>query len=121
MKLLKVLTWIQGLYILITAVWPLLDIHSFMSVTGPKTDVWLVKTVAALLIPIALTMLAQERLHADHRLLALLGGGTATAFIWIDFYYALNDVISNIYLADGVVEIAFLCGWLYSLIRGSKK
>lgn len=120
MKILKVLTWTQGLYILLTAIWPLVDIHSFMAVTGPKTDVWLVKTVGALLIPIALTMLAQEHLQADRRLLALLGGGTAIAFIGIDFYYALNDIISNIYLADGVIEIAFLCGWFYILIRGNK-
>lgn len=116
MKSHSVLARIQSLYILVTAIWPLVDIDSFMAVTGPKTDVWLVKTVGALLLLISLSMLAQLQLKADYRLLALSGGGTAIAFIVIDFYYALNDVISDIYLADGILEIGFLSGWLYILI-----
>jgi len=37
--------YLQGLYWLVTGLWGLIDVHSFMKVTGPKTDIWLVKTV----------------------------------------------------------------------------
>jgi hypothetical protein len=42
---------IQGIYIFLTAVWGLVDISSFMEVTGPKTDIWLVRTVSICLLP----------------------------------------------------------------------
>ena len=52
-------------------------------------------------------------LPADPRTAIALGSLTAIAFIVIDFYYALTDVISDIYLADGALEIVFLILWLY--------
>jgi hypothetical protein len=38
----------QGVYYLLTGVWPLPSIGSFQRVTGPKTDLWLVRTVGVL-------------------------------------------------------------------------
>ena len=46
------LTWVaaaQGLYYLFTGLWPLFSLRTFMAVTGPKVDGWLVKTVGLLL------------------------------------------------------------------------
>ena len=40
---------IQGLYFLVSGVWPIIHIASFLKITGPKTDLWLVKTVGVLL------------------------------------------------------------------------
>ena len=113
LRLFKWLIRIQATYIFITAVWPLVDIESFMEVTGPKRDVWLVKTVGALLIPVACTMYCYLFIGSDHRPAIVLATLTSVAFIAIDFYYALNDVISNVYLLDGVIELIFLIGWLY--------
>jgi hypothetical protein len=84
-----------------------------MEITGYKTDVWLVKTVGALLIPIALALVMHVFINANYIIAAILGSTTAIAFIWIDFYYALSDVISKIYLADGCIQIVFLLMWLY--------
>ena len=39
---------IQVFYNLVTGAWPLLHMRSFEAVSGPKTDRWLVKAVAAL-------------------------------------------------------------------------
>ena len=103
----------QSVYTFLTAVWPLVDIQSFMEVTGYKTDIWLVKTVGALLIPITLCMVMHLFIRTDPRPVIVLGGTTALAFIGIDFYYALNDVIPDIYMADGAVECIFLAGWIY--------
>jgi hypothetical protein len=118
MKLFNFIVWPQSIYTLITAIWPLVHIKSFMEVTGYKTDVWLVKTVGALLIPVALCLGMHLFIKTDHRPAILLGSLTAVAFICIDFYYALNDVISDIYLADGVLQIIFLLAWAYLMVFG---
>jgi hypothetical protein len=120
MKLFRTILWIQGVYTFITAVWPLVHIESFMAVTGYKTDVWLVKTVGALLIPVSVCMLMHLFIDTDHRPAFALAALTSVAFICIDFYYALNDVISDIYLADGILQICFLLVWVY-IITNRKK
>jgi len=38
----------QGVYFLLTGIWPLLSMRTFEAVTGPKVDRWLVKTVGVL-------------------------------------------------------------------------
>jgi hypothetical protein len=116
MKLVRIILSAQGFYTLLTALWPLVHIESFMFVTGPKTDIWLVKTVGALLIPIALTLVYYLYNSSDLRPAIILGSTTAVAFIAVDFYYALNDVISDIYLLDGAVEVLFLICWIYIFI-----
>ena len=37
------LAWIQGLYFFFTSVWPIVHMSSFLAVTGPKHDLWLVQ------------------------------------------------------------------------------
>lgn len=119
MKFYKLLIVLQSSYLLITAVWPIAHIESFMDVTGPKTDIWLVKTVGALLIPVAAALFFQP--NRPNRTSFLLGGGTAISFIVINFYYALNDIIADIYLIDGVVQILFFLCWTISGILYRQK
>lgn len=113
MKFFRILLAIQCIYTFITAVWPLIDIESFMLVTGYKTDLWLVKTVGAILVSISLCMATHLFIRTDHLPVIVLGASSAIAFISIDFYYALNDTISDIYLADGALQIIFLSAWCY--------
>lgn len=117
MKVLKAIIWVQGIYTLITAVWPIIHVDSFMEVTGPKTDVWLVKTVGALLIPLAACLMSYLFIETDRRPAFILGTLSCVAFISIDFYYALKDIIPNIYMADGVLQILFLSTWLFIRTR----
>jgi hypothetical protein len=112
MKLFRLVIWTQATYILVTAVWPLVHIESFMEITGYKTDVWLVKTVGALLIPVAACLYTYLFINTDRRPAIVLGSLTSIAFIGIDLVYALTDVISDIYLADGAVEFVFLVLWI---------
>src|SRR5688572_1800997 len=60
------LLWTQGVYFLITGVWPLISIRTFQWVTGPKTDHlhtgreadhWLVMAVGVLVTSVAITLL----------------------------------------------------------------
>src|SRR5437764_10320112 len=57
------LSWVQGVYYLLTGVWPLVSIRTFQIVTGVKTDNlptgreadhWLVMAVGVLITAIAL-------------------------------------------------------------------
>lgn len=121
MSFYRILVLIQATYTLATAVWPLVDIDSFMVVTGYKHDVWLVTTVGALLIPVALCLYAHLYFNSDRRTAIVLGSFTALAFACIDFYYALNDVISDIYMADGVAQLIFLLGWIYIAVTRDKQ
>ena len=112
-KFFRMLVWTHATYILLTAIWPLIDIESFMEVTGPKRDAWLVKTVGALLIPVAASLYTYLILETDPMPAIVLGLLTALAFVTIDFYYALNDVIPDIYLADGAAQVIFSIAWIY--------
>lgn len=57
MRLIAVL---QGAYFVLTGVWPLISIDTFQKITGPKTDLWLVKTVGSLIAAVGLVILLAE-------------------------------------------------------------
>jgi hypothetical protein len=109
---------IQGAYSLLTGLWGLLDIESFMAVTGPKRDIWLVKTVSVLIISysIPLLLLARRR-RSPVREGALLGLLAAAGLAAIDFYYSANRVIPPVYALDGFAETVFVVIWLLILLR----
>jgi hypothetical protein len=112
-KIYRLLLWIEGLYSLVTAVWPIVHIDSFMEVTGPKTDVWLVKTVSVLILAIAVFLLLQLRYASPVIPVAVLALIMSAGLIVIDFYYPSINRISDVYMADGVIQVIFVCAWLY--------
>lgn len=116
----KPLLILQGFYTLLTAIWALIDIDSFMVVTGPKTDIWLVKTVSVLLIPIAVSLILPAFLTSSFWQPLLIGLLSAIGLAAVDFYYSLNDTISNIYLWDGIVQCIFVVWWIYIAMRTYK-
>jgi hypothetical protein len=107
----RLLLLVQGSYTLITALWGLIDIDSFMRVTGPKNDIWLVKTVSAILAAIGISLLAFFKEKKPVFSAGILGISVAIAVAAIDFYYSGNEVIKWIYAVDGVVELVFIGGW----------
>lgn len=111
------LSLVQGSYTLLTALWALIDIKSFMEVTGPKTDVWLVKTVAVLLLPIGVCFLWGFFFNTDRLLIIVVGIMTSTGLAFIDFYYTINGTIKWVYQADGYLELLFLLVWTILLVR----
>ena len=110
---------VQGVYFAVLGAWPIIDIHSFQAVTGPKTDHlptgnendhWLVITVGALITVIGISLLVAcyaRRLSLET---AVLSAGSALALAAVDVVFVVREVIAPIYLADAVVEIAFV-GW----------
>lgn len=116
-KLYSILLWTQGGYTLLTALWGLLDIDCFMTVTGPKTDIWLVKTVSVLLVAIALSLLSGLIDNSFKLPIAILGLSTSVAMAFIDFYYTITDTISKVYAIDGIIEILIMIGWIFCIYR----
>lgn len=108
----RTLARIQGTYYALTALWALVDLDSFQAVTGPKTDLWLVRTVALLLLCIALALFALSRRAPVPPEVRLLGLAAAAALCLVDVVYALSGVISRIYLLDAAAEVALAAGWL---------
>ena len=121
-KVYKWLLWVQGSYTLITALWAIIDIGSFMRVTGPKTDIWLVKTVSVVLAAIGITLIvsAVEKKGFNLRV-GILDMTTALGVVIIDFYYSGNDVISMVYAIDGAVEVVFFVIWIYIVAAEQNK
>ncbi|WP_207510672.1 hypothetical protein [Longitalea luteola] len=101
---LKRILLFQGIYYIITGIWPILHIPSFIAVTGDKTDIWLVKMVGALAATIGIYLIYSIR-NYPARLLAIL---SAISFGTVDVYYVYQDVILPIYLSDAVVEAILL-------------
>lgn len=85
----------------------------FMAVTGPKEDIWLVQTVSFLLLGIAITLLSFLGNRELSVAALLLGSLTAAGLAFIDFYYASRQIISGIYMVDGVAELLFVAAWVY--------
>jgi hypothetical protein len=112
-KLYKALIWIQGLYTLLTALWGMIDIDSFMAVTGPKADIWLVKTVSVLLIPIVVCLFSGLAFRMPALPVILVAASTCAGLAFLDFYYTGNGTIRWIYAVDGVIETVFLLVWIY--------
>ena len=116
------LCWGQGVYYLLTGLWPIISVESFQQVTGRKTDHlvtgrdadhWLLNSVSALIVANAVVFLAaawRGRISIDVRNLAV---ATAVALTSIDVIYVYRRAIFPIYLADAFVEIVLILGWLF--------
>jgi hypothetical protein len=102
---------VQGGFYAVTGVWALVDLDSFMAVTGPKTDLWLVKTVGALVTVIGGVLLAAGWRRRVTRDVLLLGIGAALSLATIDLVYVSAGRISKIYLLDAAAEVGLAIAW----------
>ena len=83
---------------------------TFEKVTGRKEEPWLVKTVGWLLAGWGALMLAGAR--RPSRYVAATAATPAVLMAGVDLWYAgVRRRISPIYLADAVIEVAFVVGW----------
>ena len=117
MKTYRFLLRLQGMFYFLMGVWPVLHIESFMAVTGPKTDIWLVKTVGLLITACSLGMLGASFRKSVQPDLLLILFGYMGFLTFIDIYYVLKDVIWPVYLADAAVEIILILVWLWWWFR----
>ena len=100
-----------GLYWLATGVWPLVELRSFMLVTGRKQEAWLVQTFGALVGALGLGVLLANGPggRRDAARLATLG---ALAIAACETVFVRRGRIRPIYLADAAVEVALVAAMI---------
>src|SRR4051794_41879631 len=86
----------HGLANIAGGLWPLVHLRSFEAALGPKTDIWLVRTVAGLLIANGVVQVGAAGGSADALALARrLGIGTAVTLGGVDVVYASTGRVSR--------------------------
>ncbi|RDV14933.1 hypothetical protein DXT99_11625 [Pontibacter diazotrophicus] len=109
---------IQGAYWFLTGVWPFVHLRSFLWVTGPKEDIWLLYTVSVLITVIGGVLLAAGLRKQVTQEIKWLGIASAAGLTGIDVYYALSDVIWDVYLLDAVGEVILIVLWFWAGRKG---
>jgi len=104
----------QGVYYVLTGIWPLVSMSTFESISGPKTDDWLVRMVGLLAAVIGATLLLGVRVAEPRSEVIALALLSAASFASIDLVYGLSGRISGVYLADAAVEVILAIGLLAS-------
>ena len=118
MKLLYYLSLLQGIFYVFTGVWPLIHLDSFVGVTGPKTDIWLVKTVGVLVLAIGVALISARK--NPQLPIVLLAINSALGLAAIDIVYVFDGTISWIYLTDAIIEILLVIAWLSGYLLSMK-
>lgn len=106
----------QGAFYIATGLWPIVSMRTFLMVTGPKTDLWLVKTVGALIAVIGAALLCGGLDGNVSNGLVLLGSVSAAALGIVDVNYVTKGVISKIYLLDAAAEAVIVLMWLTAIL-----
>jgi hypothetical protein len=106
------LLFIQGLFYVITGLWPLFSMRTFEKITGPKTDKWMVKTFGLVLSVDGFIFLGSSFLQPSVSTV-ILSIGTALVLLSVDLRYTIKKIISKVYLVDAVAEAAFAAVWIW--------
>ena len=106
------LSRLHGGFNVLSGLWPLLHMQSFEAAFGPKTDKWLVRTVAGLLVSNGVAQLTANDTADSLAQAKRVGLGTAATLGAIDVTYAPRGRISKMYLLDALAEAAWILAWL---------
>jgi hypothetical protein len=96
---------LQAAYYIATGVWPLLHVRSFMALTGPKRDVWLVQTFGALVAALGATLLPHSGGNRQQQQRTAVA--CALTLAACELVFVGRGRISPIYLADAALELLF--------------
>lgn len=111
------LATLQGLYFLVTGIWPLASRKSFERVTGPKADFWLAQTVGVLVASIGSVLLLGARRRRVGAELGVLAAASAASLGLVDVVFVLRGRIAKVYLLDAAIEGAIVVGWVRTCIH----
>ncbi|GGC34522.1 hypothetical protein GCM10011386_28300 [Parapedobacter defluvii] len=105
----------QGAYFIITGIWPLLGMDSFIAATGPKQDTWLVEMIGLLSASVGLTFIVTSLRRQKPPL--VLGYSVALSFLLMDLIYVIKGVIGRVYLLDASIQFAFIALVTFLVIK----
>jgi len=98
----------QAAYFVVSGLWPIFHLASFMAVTGPKREGWLVQTFGALITGTGLVLAAGPADRSATRLAVVSALTLAAADTW----FVARGRIRPVYLGDAALELAFVAGIL---------
>ncbi len=102
----------QAAYYLVTGVWAVVGIRSFQIISGPKTDIWLVRTVGLLVAVVGGSLgVAGWRRRITPEIIGM-AISTGAALTVIDVVYTAKRRISPIYLLDACANTMLIVGWV---------
>ena len=107
---------VQGIYFFVSGIWPILSMGTFLKITGPKTDLWLVKTVGIILAVIGAVLIYAQINAEINSAIIILAIGSALSLALVEFVYVAKRVISPIYLADAIIELILIGWWILSIV-----
>jgi hypothetical protein len=100
---------LQAAYYLVSGIWPIVHLRSFMALTGPKRDTWLVQTFGALVAALGSALLASTR--SPERVAATrVGVASALALAAADTVFVARRRIRPVYLLDALAELWLVAG-----------
>jgi hypothetical protein len=117
LTLYTVLLKVQGTYYLLTGLWPLISMSTFLMVTGSKTDLWLVEVVGILIAVISVAMLTASLEKRINIPVVVLAVGTALGLGIAELVYYFSGTIPFIYVLDAVLEFVLVALWLVAVRR----
>ena len=95
---------VQGAYYVVSGLWAVVDRRGFETVTGRKTDYWLVRMVGLLAAAIGVSLLAGARGARPSSETTVLGVAAGLSFTAVDLAYVARRRISPVYLGDAAVH-----------------
>lgn len=104
----------QGLFNILGGAWPLVSLRTFEFVYGKKRDIYLQKTVGALLLSIGIV---QSRARGSDEELVVarsLGIATALSLLAIDLIYIPKHEMRWTYWQDAACEVGWIAAWIRS-------
>jgi hypothetical protein len=111
---------LQSIYFIITGIWPLISMETFLLVTGPKTDLWLVQTVGIMILVIGLTLVYAAMNGTRNPQIIFLAIASSLALAIVDITFYLNGTIGSVYLLDAGLEFLLILLWIIHINRSKK-
>src|SRR5579859_4789119 len=102
----------QGAYYAITGLWPVVHMPTFIQVTGPKQELWLVRTVGLLLGVIGCSLTSAAIRHRIEPETKFLGIGSALSLASIDAIYWKRGRLPRVFLLDALSEVGLVGIWI---------
>ena len=99
-----------GAYCVATGIWPFVHLRSFLAVTGPKSEIWLLRTFSGLITMVGAVLYRAGREADPSADAKALASGSALVLGAADVWYPVKGRISPVYLLDAAVQAAFLAG-----------
>jgi hypothetical protein len=105
---------VQGVYFVLTGLWPVLALDSFLKVTGHRADYWLSQKMGLLLVVLGATLCLAAYRRAKSPEVLLLAVASATVLAGADLLFFFAGTLSWVYLIDAAVQLIILALWLHN-------